>query len=175
MLGALQMKDAVWVPRIIVIIFVSCLPCGYEFPCDVYGAPPASQLLCSMSSQWYLTSFTWCRSDPGQEQLKCSLFVSKEVKVVTTPLQGSGVKVFPNSHWKAYVQASEWWPVWWVLSSLDWLWTASADSWALDIIPLPRFPPQEFIQIQLTSMKALLTVCQALFADLWQTLFLFFK
>lgn len=110
------MKDAMWAPRIIVIIFVSCLPYGYEFSCDVYGAPPASQLLCSMSSQWYFTSFTWLWSYQEQEQLKYSLFVLKEVKVVTTPLQGSGVKFFPNIHWKANVQASECWHVWWALS-----------------------------------------------------------
>lgn len=42
--------------------------------------------------------------------------VLKEVKVVTTPLQGSGVKVSSNIHWKDHVQASAWWHVCWALS-----------------------------------------------------------
>lgn len=95
------MKDVIWMQRIIVIIFVSCLPYWYEYPSDIYGTPPASQLLCNMSSRWYFKSFTWFWSYPEQEQLKCSLFVLKEVEVVTTPLQGSGVNIFPNLHLQA--------------------------------------------------------------------------
>lgn len=110
------MKDAMWMQGIIAIIFVSCLPYWYGFPCDIYGTPPASQLLCNMSSQWYFKSFTWFWLYPEQEQLRCELFVLKEVEVVTIPLQGLGVKVFPNIHWKAHAHASSWWRVWWVLS-----------------------------------------------------------